>query len=251
MIFIAFVLIFNSQMQNKRKEMSLIETYERKEDFQKSKKQPKNIYVRSLQIKLKHIINVNLNGNVIIEDKKFHLIASSILGKEIDIGINENELWYWAKRSKPKGLYYSKLENINKTNLKSALNPNWIMTSFGLNFKKNDKSEMFPSGNSIIILNKDINHLGENNTIVTIIDKKTEIILGNYLYNNFGKLVASSEIKEYQKIKDYILPKIIFIMWQDEGISMEWTLNDIVVDLNVNDNAWNRPNIYPSINIGK
>ena len=125
------------------------------------------------------------------------------------------------------------------------------MTSFGLNFKKNDKSEILLSGDSIIILNKDINHLGENNTIVTIIDKKTEIILGNYLYNNFGKLVASSEIKEYQKIKDYILPKIIFIMWKDEGISMEWTLNDIVVDLNVNDNAWNRPNIYPSINIGK
>ena len=73
MIFIAFVLIFNSQMQNKRKEMSFIETYEHKEDFQKYKKQPKNIYVRSLQIKLKHIINVNLNGNLVIEDKKFHL----------------------------------------------------------------------------------------------------------------------------------------------------------------------------------
>ena len=93
-------------MQNKRKEMNLVETYESKEDFQKSKKQPKNIYVRSLQIKLKHIKNVNLNVNLIIEDKKFHLMASSILGKEIDIGINENELWYWAKRSKPKGLYY-------------------------------------------------------------------------------------------------------------------------------------------------
>jgi hypothetical protein len=101
------------------------------------------------------------------------------------------------------------------------------------------------------MLNKDINHLGENNTIVTIINKKTEVILGNYLYNNFGKLVASSEIKEYQKIKDYILPKIIFIIWQDEGISMEWTLNNIIVDLNVNNNAWNKPNIYPAINIGK
>lgn len=246
-VLIVIALISNKQTNNIDKKIYIDEI----KKTNKVENIPIILYVGSLKIKLKQIINVSLSGSLALEDNKFRLVASSILGKEIDIGINDNEIWYWSKRSKPHGLFYSKLENMNKTNLKSALNPNWLIKAIGLSITKNEKSEIFKIGNNTIILNKDTNHLNEDNSVVTIIENKSNKILGNYLYNNVGRLIASSEIKEHCLVEGLILPKKISIVWYDEGISMEWTFNHMIINKKINNNVWNKPNIYPIIDIGK
>lgn len=247
-LFIIVVLFFYNQNINKTQYLDI---YKKDAEEQKPNQKPKNAYIKNLQIKYKNIINMNLNGSLILEEKKFRLIANSIFGKELDVGINNKELWYWSKRSKPKGLFYSKIENLNKTNLKDALNPAWLYKATNIYLEKNKNSEIYNLKENQIIINKTINQIGQENSIVSVTDKKNEKILANYLYDSKGYLIVSAEVKEHQIIDGYYIPKVVKINWFRENIHMTWIFNQIKLNTIISDDAWKKPNIQPLIDIGK
>lgn len=249
LVFIMILIIFRGQKDNiihdnpklpDKSEISII-----------SNKSPKSLSVNSLHIRYKQIMAVSLFGNIHLEGNKFRLTANSILGKELDLGINNDELWYWSKRSKPRALYYSTVKNMDKTMLKAALNPSWLIRAIGLSIDQNKNSKIIEKDSTTKILNVEMNHLGQNQIIETIIDSKTKKILANNLYDSDGKIIVKATISQHQMISDYVIPKKINIVWYEEGIQMEWTFNQVKVDQSINSSIWKKPDIRPSINIGR
>ncbi len=56
----------------------------------------------------------------------FRMINSSFFGKEVDVGSNEKEFWFWSKRMKPPALFHTIHDNLKNTNLKTPFHPLWI-----------------------------------------------------------------------------------------------------------------------------
>ena len=245
LVFILFFLFFYNKRQTDVVFLKKNGNSQNKTEY----KSIKSLASYNLSIHLIQRFPITLSGNLFYDDKKFRLSASSFFGKELDIGINDNFLWYWSKRSKPKAIYYSDVKNLNRTGLKSALNPEWIIISLNINNNIENSKEIIklPQGN--LYLKDHNNALANGMTVGTLIDNDT--VKGNYLFSNNGKMIASSEIIENQTIAGVLLPKKLHIIWYDENIIMDWHISDVQLNQNIHNNVWVMPNIYPKIDIGK
>lgn len=213
------------------------------EDINKKNEKIQNL-TSKINIHLNQKISINVFGNLYFEkEKNFRMNIFSNFGKELDIGSNENLFWFWSKNS---DLYYSEHKNLNQTRLKTPLNPNWLLESLTIMELKKENIEYGKFKNFFIILQKRKGIQNEIVTIATLINPETKRIIGNYLYNQSGKMVASAEINEFYED----IPKKIFITWYEEGITMEWILYDYKINIPINKNIWELPKINSPINIG-
>ena len=65
--------------------------------------------------------------------------------------------------------------------------------------------------------------------IKTLIDLDTKNILGRYLYDNSGVLIASAEYFDHHQF----IPKKINIIWYEENIQMTWNIKNIQKNCNL------------------
>lgn len=213
-----------------------------------------NVFVENMTIKVKQNISITVHGRLVMQkDKLFRLnVWHELFGKEMDIGSNENTFWFWSKRMKNPALYYSKHENLNKTMLKTPLNPMWLIESLNMGAINIENIEIAKFKKFWAIIQPRKSALGESVTVVTLIDPQKNVVVGRYLYNNIGKLVASAETSDFnQEPKTGILlPKKIFIIWYEENIEMEWHLHNPKINTEINPSYWMMPNFKNKINIG-
>ena len=93
----------------------------------------KTFYCDDIKIKAIKKLTVNLKGKIYFEkDKNFRMFTSSILGKESDIGSNDNQFWFWSRKMNPPALHYAKYEDIYKTRLKTPFHPIWTIECLGI-----------------------------------------------------------------------------------------------------------------------
>lgn len=205
----------------------------------------------NIKIKILNRITFKLNGELYYQKRlNFRLFVWSILAKELDIGSNNSHFWFWSNRMKPSVLYYSHHSNIKNTRLKTPFNPIWIKGSLGLDpiiVQANDSYRY--RGNYIEIIQQMPSHNQYDVIRSVLVDLKSNLIIGQYLYEN-NVLIAKSEIIEFQTIGNEILPKQIIIEWVQENIQMKWSLINPKVNHSVDKKYWSLPNISPSINMG-
>ena len=95
-----------------------------------------SILIKNMPIKAKNgRMTFKLTGDLAHSKDKFFrfIVTSKITGKEMDIGSNNDIFWFWSKRISPPALYFSKHEDLWKTNLKTPLNPAWMIESLNIN----------------------------------------------------------------------------------------------------------------------
>ena len=199
-------------------------------------------------------VPVNLSAFIAYEkNKNFRLIANSILGKETDIGSNSHFFWFWSKRMVPNALYYAKYEDLNKTRLRTPFNPSWMMESFCLSTLDTDKAVVIDQeGKYLRLIEKRKNAVGNVIFKATLIDPQQKIIYGHYLYNETGRPIASTEIKQYFKLPngDY-LPAKFLITWHEENVKMTLILNRPQLNVRINEEVWDLPRMRNVIDMGK
>lgn len=179
--------------------------------------------------------------------RKFRMTINSILGKEMDIGSNDSIFWFWSKRMTPPLLHYANHENLGKSNLKTPLNPNWIMSSLGIGEIEKGQLATIKNFKGIICQKTSAN--GEEVTILTLFNEKS--IAGHYLYDQSGKMTASAEIKTVKNIGEHILPEQILIIWYQEGVSMEWIMRNHQINTGISPANWTMPVMANSIEMGR
>lgn len=181
------------------------------------------------------------------KDKNFRLIVShKITGKEMDLGSNAQVFWFWNKRMDPPYLHFSKHENLNKTNLKTVLNPIWLMESFGIfpiDFKD---AEISKYKNLWFVKNKKVSSLGQQIKYVILLDPKEKKVIGRYLYNSKDELFASSEYRNF----DGIIPRQINFIWYEEGINLEINFEQYQINEGIDQRYWSMPSYENTIDIG-
>lgn len=213
----------------------------------------KSIFIQNMKMKIHQTFTFSVNGQLAMQkDKNFRLkVWKKISGLEMDIGSNKDLFWFWSKRLEVPGLYFSNHENLNKTNLKTPLNPAWIMESLNVG-QVPVTIPLVKYKDYWVLIEERVSGLGETVTVKTLIDPKKPAVIGRYLYDKKNNLVVSAEIQEFTTTETGILlPKTIFIVWFDEGVSMKWDLSNIELNSNINKSNWTMPNLEPQFDIGK
>lgn len=181
------------------------------------------------------------------KQKNFRLLINHRLtGKEMDIGSNKDVFWFWNKRMNPPFLHFAKHENLNRTNLKTVLNPIWLMESFGIFPIDFNNSEISQYKGSWFVKTNKISANGQPIKYVILIDPKNKNIIGRYLYDQKDQLFASSE---YQNFDGVIARKITFI-WYEENINLEINLDDYQINKGIDQKHWSMPSYEDVIDMG-
>lgn len=171
-----------------------------------------------------------INGFIAYEkSNNFRMIANSFLGKEIDVGSNDEYFWFWSNSLRPKALYYCKHKELYNSRLRDIFYPEILRSFLGIDEIKEQK----------------INIQKETLEKITIFDK--EKITGHRLFRN-QILVVSADVVEFQKIEDVVLPKKININFLEENIQLEWILDEIQIN-KFDYKDWKMPDYKEKINI--
>jgi hypothetical protein len=70
--------------------------------------------------------------------RRLRLVLFSAFGKELEMGSNDRQFWFWCKRTKRVALYYA--EHGQKTRLKAPFNPLFVLRSLQANVSMRDES---------------------------------------------------------------------------------------------------------------
>lgn len=185
------------------------------------------------------------------KDKNFRMLYWSALGKESDIGSNDNLFWFWSRRMHPRGFYYASHADLSKTRLKTPFIPLWIMESLSVNVLPDIDYKVNQKDNLLMLSENRINALGEPTVKVTVIDKNTNLIIGHYCFDKKNQLEVSSEIIEFVKTKSgHEVPKKIKIQWFEENIFIDLELNNPETNMTLNPALWEMPDVPKKIRLG-
>lgn len=209
-----------------------------------------NVYLQSATIKMQqNKLLVNVSGQLAMQkEKQFRLIVwHRLTGKEMDIGSNNDYFWFWSKRMNPPFLHYAKHEDLNKTMLRTALNPAWLMESFNIQKIATENLEILKLREYWAIIQPRLGILGEQVKYMILIDPIQKVVLGRYLYNSQEKMIACVE---YQEFENY-LPHKMQMIWHEENITLTWDLTSLKVNTQINNSFWTMPSAKNKINMGK
>ena len=209
-----------------------------------------SLYIVEMPIRLQQgNMTAKVYGELAMEkEKNFRLkVAHQLTGKEMDIGSNKTHFWFWSKRMNPPALHYSLHEDLDKTMLRTALNPAWMMESLNVSPVSTENIEIAKFKELWATIQPRMSSTGEKVTVVTLIHPTQTVVVGRYLYNQNGKLIASTE---YQDFSD-VIPRKILIIWYEEGIALDWDLSRVQTNVGINPKFWMMPDMRSKIDMGK
>lgn len=211
-----------------------------------------SLYVPTISMKLKQKTVVKVEGTLYFQkEKNFRLTVKSVLGQEMDIGSNPTHFWFWSKRMEPPHLFFAKHEDLDKAMLKTPLNPSWLIESMAVGYLDDKDVEVGQLKGNWIILQKRKSARGEDVVVATLINAQNKTIMGNYLYNSAGKMIASSEVLDHYQINGVYIPKNIYITWYEEGVVMEWTMGQPQMNVQIPESTWQIPNMPNKVEMSK
>lgn len=187
-----------------------------------------------------------LTGKVCYEKpKNFRMLIDSVLGREVDIGSNDKEFWYWSRRDKSPGLHYAAHEDFPKTRLKTPFNPAFLRASLGFEEWAAEGVRVTEDGGDVMLTYRQTDGSGRPVLFSVIVNKAKKRADGYSVSDANGKPVATCEIKQF----DGDSPSQILYDWQEEGRVMLMTMPNVSVNVKINASMWTAPDYKPKKNM--
>lgn len=193
-------------------------------------------------------IKVRLKAELHYEkDLSFRMILDSVFGKELDLGSNDKMFWYWSRRDKHPGLYWSFHEDFYKTRLKTPFNPMFMRDTLGLNEIPQEGAKVGETEGKVIIVYEKYDSMMRPILYTIVINKTYKVVEGILVTDMGGNPLAVAEIKEHQNG----LPAEILYTWYEEDKVLLLRFNNPKVNQSLSSNLWTPPNETPKIDMSK
>ena len=193
--------------------------------------------------------SVKLSGFMVFErNRKFRMVQNSILGKEVDIGSDEDRFWFWSKRMKPPSLYYAPHEKAHTTGLRAPFDPSWITEILGMK-DIDPNAEIIEHQDKWFVIEDRVGTNGKPISKVTLINKSKEYAIGHYMFDQTGKILISAEIKSFHTMGQSVVPREMDIIWFSEGVQVNWKMHNMKHNVPIDASNWRMPSIRDRINL--
>jgi hypothetical protein len=175
----------------------------------------------------------------------FHMDISSIFGKEVDLGANEKEFWYWSRRDRRPGLYWAVYADFNKTRLKTPFNPMFMKSTLGLENIDYLNAKVTESQKRFMITFPREDSMGRNILYSVFVDKEKSYIDGFLITSIDGKKLVECTIEK----KSDSLPSKINYIWHEENRIMTLEFKKPKINVEIPESHFMMPSISPKINM--
>jgi hypothetical protein len=231
--------IFTEEPKTKKADLSIINKINEKNS------NIDTILIKSMPVKVTNgSISFRLTGDLSHKKEKYFrfILTSKLTGREMDLGSNNQIFWFWSKRMEKQALYYSKHEDIAKTNLKAPLNPSWMIESLNVGIIDVSKVKSSSEDDTYIHLYEiRKNAFGEDCTFITTVNKKDENIYSRKMLDSVNRPIITTFYKG----------DIIYMDWKDENVSMEWNTKNKQTNVNLSESMWKIPDYKRKINMAE
>lgn len=179
--------------------------------------------------------------------RNFRMEISSVMGKEVDVGANDQYFWYWSRRDKNPGLHYAAHADVNKTRLKTPFNPMFLRSTLGVEELPGVDCKIVETQKDYMLSYPRLNASGDPIVFSVFVNKERKQIDGYVVTNRAGKSIASCEVQQYSGD----IPTKILYNWHEESRVMLLQFNRPRVNAAVGSGTWAMPNYTPKINMAE
>lgn len=178
----------------------------------------------------------SLNANIAIQRPRSFRLMGERFGPQLDVGSNNELLWFWIAQAQPPALYFCRHEQFAESGARQIfpVEPEWLIEAFGL--VSFDRSQPIqgpaPVGNGRVEIRSHAGPPGQETARVTIIDASTGLVLEQHVYDQQGKLLASAILSKHalDPATGAKLPRQIQIKWPAAQFELNVELNDLMVN---------------------
>jgi len=126
---------------------------------------------------------------------RLRLMASSLMGPEVDLGANDELFWFWVRRNQPPAVYFARHDQFvgSAAQQMMPIEPQWLLDALGLAmFNPADVHEgPAPAGDGRVEIKSIVQTRSGPITKRTIIDGRRALVMEQHVYDATGNLVAS------------------------------------------------------------
>ena len=167
-------------------------------------------------------------------------MAHRLTGKELDIGSNQSGFWFWSKRMDPPAIYFCEHNSLPKSNLKTPLNPEWLMKALNISLIDPKRLSGQRKVGEITFLyerskdgsNRDVNYVYEVGPNAQIRSVSLGLLDGTPIAT--AKFLGSKTRME----------------WPEEDMAMEWDTSSSQLNATVDKEMWKVPTYAQRIELG-
>jgi hypothetical protein len=160
---------------------------------------------------------------------RFRLSATSPMGKsEVDLGSNEDEIWFWIARATPPAVYFCKREQLPNVRLGTPFQPDWLMEAMGVMpvdlklYRPGDAD----TAEYFTLVAEQRSPTGEPVIKRIVFNRRSQRIDAFELFNLKGGLLARAEVLEYHDNPEagVFLPRVVQVEWPQTDTKLKLRL---------------------------
>ena len=157
----------------------------------------------------------------------------SWFGLESEVGSTDAHYWSWFKRKDPDHIYQGAYE---QSATAGFLNPVWLKEALGLQHLDAKGARIGRQGPYLVLVRPQ-----GGRTRATALDPAAKRIVGNYLYQAEGQLLAFTEAKHFVSVSGCALPRVLAMGWPGEDTYIWWQVTDHRLNDPLDEQLWSVP----------
>jgi RNA polymerase sigma factor (sigma-70 family) len=178
---------------------------------------------------------LGLNGKLAAQyPNKVRMIASAFGNSFLEIGANDQEIWYWTWGGNREFRHFSREEIAKGKSIWPApISPDWLLEILGM--QRPDQADSY----SLVVLADSFEFVqqlrtceGQRMSKVTVFNRKaSEVqVRAHIVRDEKGQEICSARILEGQKIDKETIPSRLAMSWPKEHLEIEITLQNIALN---------------------
>ncbi|MAT70589.1 MAG: hypothetical protein CMJ58_13810 [Planctomycetaceae bacterium] len=191
---------------------------------------------------------------------RLHLQAStSLTGPEVDLGANDELMWFWVRQGEPKAVYFARHDEFTGSAAQAAMpiEPQWLLDALGFaEFKPTDHHDgPLPRGNDVFEIRSVVHGPSSQLTKTTVVNAKTAVVLEQHIYAPDGRILASAIARSHRFYPEVgaSLPQKVEVSMPAAELSLTVDVGDVQINTLIdNPQLWALPAMpgYPQVNLG-
>ncbi|QDU62522.1 hypothetical protein Pan216_33890 [Planctomycetes bacterium Pan216] len=169
------------------------------------------------------------------DDHRFRLLGRFAGHSELDLGSNENEIWFWVARMKPPTVFVCNREDLSRVKLAIPFQPDWIMDILGVSPIDREENTLEQSQASQFTLLAEESTPGGSTVIRrTYIDRDSGRISGYELFDDNYNRIVRAHVVEYHddtSLGIYV-PRKVKLEWPEVDTKLTVSLRSRQIEIN-------------------
>jgi hypothetical protein len=178
----------------------------------------------------------SLSANIAFKRPRSLRVVAQKFGPQLDMGSNDELLWFWIRQSEPPALFFCRHEQYGASAARQIIpvEPQWLIEAFGVvTFDTAQPIEgPFPVGNGRLEVRSKGSTAGPGTSRITIIDDSRGVVLEDHVYDSKGTRLASSIMSKHVRdpASDVILPRHLEISWPTTKLDLSVDIPDLQIN---------------------